>query len=70
MKAENELQLLGGLEEAIQEFMDGACETPAWDALDTYVPPETAQLMAEAAWSVLIGISKLSKYLRSEGHDV
>jgi len=60
------LKLRLSLKEHIEQWMEEVVDSDGWRGLDTYFANETAELMTNAAFTVLLAQSKLSHYLRTE----
>jgi hypothetical protein len=59
-------KLKPGLNQVIQDWMDGICETEEWSSLSIWVGDNLAALMSSSALSVLAGIVDVQNYLRRE----
>ena len=55
------------LSDSIQEWIDGICESEAWESLDAIVTDELARLMAKAAMSALEAQVDAGEYIARQG---
>lgn len=60
------LKLKVSLADAIQEWIETKCLENEWSALETNIADETSELMADAAFNILLAQKILTEYLTRE----
>lgn len=60
-------ELKAKLVDAIEQWSNNNCESPEWVSLDIYVGEHLSELMADAAWAVLMGVKDIQDYLKVDG---
>lgn len=65
----NLLKLKTNLTDALEKWMQEKALESQWISINTYICDETAQLMSDAAFNILLAQKGLSEYLRKENTE-